>query len=152
MQVALIVSNLEAAALAAALRADVVGIAADAALPLPRNAAVWGAITARIGARAYALHLTGRQSLTAAESVGWGIADLLVPAGADPLKWRGQWVAGRSGLALEVGAELIRHRGGDPLERAAFARLFAAGEPQQGLSAFLGKRKPIWRGTMNDER
>jgi hypothetical protein len=35
---------------------------------------------------------------------------------------------------------LIRSRGGDRLERAEFARLFALGEPQKGLGAFLAKK------------
>jgi hypothetical protein len=47
-----------------------------------------------------------------------------------------------SALAREVAAKLIASRGGDALERAAFAFLFAAGEPQEGLRAFLEKRKP----------
>lgn len=33
-------------------------------------------------------------------------------------------------------------RGGDRLERAEFARLFAEGEPQKGLAASLAKAKP----------
>ena len=48
----------------------------------------------------------------------------------------------RSKLALDVAAELLPRRGGDALERAAFALLFAAGEPQEGLAAFLEKRAP----------
>jgi len=48
----------------------------------------------------------------------------------------------RSELALAVAAELLTRGGGDALERAAFALLFAAGEPQEGLAAFLQKRPP----------
>jgi len=43
-------------------------------------------------------------------------------------------------VALDAAANLIRRRGGDVLERAEFARLFAAGEPQRGLAAFLNRR------------
>jgi hypothetical protein len=56
--------------------------------------------------------------------------------------WRANWLRGRSVLALDTAAVLIRSRGGDVLERAEFARLFAAGEPQTGLGAFLAKKSP----------
>jgi hypothetical protein len=52
------------------------------------------------------------------------------------------WLGGRSALALDTAASLVALRGGDTLERAAFAWLFAAGEPQEGLRAFLDKRRP----------
>jgi hypothetical protein len=60
----------------------------------------------------------------------------------DPETWRANWLRGRSVLALDSAAVLIRSRGGDVLERAGFARLFAAGEPQKGLGAFLAKKSP----------
>ena len=50
--------------------------------------------------------------------------------------------SGRSELALDAAAALIRSSGRDALERATFAWLFATGEPQEGLTAFLEKRKP----------
>ena len=56
--------------------------------------------------------------------------------------WKANWLKGRSVLALDVAANLIRARGGDRLERAEFARLFATGEPQTGLGAFLAKKSP----------
>ena len=68
------------------------------------------------------------------------IADLLVPAGRDPLQWTAEWVGTRSAIALDAAANLIRRNGGDILERAEFARLFAAGEPQKGLAAWLESR------------
>ena len=49
---------------------------------------------------------------------------------------------GRSRVALEAAARLIASRGGDALERATFAWLFATGIPQEGLAAFLEKRRP----------
>jgi hypothetical protein len=60
----------------------------------------------------------------------------------DEETWRGNWIRGRSVLALDSAAVLIRARGGDALERAEFASLFAAGEPQKGLGAFLAKKSP----------
>lgn len=47
----------------------------------------------------------------------------------------------RSAIAAESAAMLVGARGGDALERAEFARLFAIGEPQKGLRAFLLRRK-----------
>jgi enoyl-CoA hydratase/carnithine racemase len=100
----------------------------------------WGGIVWRIGERAYALHLNGLTELTATAARDWGIVDA-VTDDADA------WLGTRSRLALESGASLIARRGGDPLERAEFARLFAIREPQEGLRAFLEKRRPIWRRT-----
>lgn len=48
---------------------------------------------------------------------------------------------GAAPLAAESAQMLVNARGGDALERAEFARLFAIGEPQQGLRAFLARRK-----------
>ena len=48
----------------------------------------------------------------------------------------------RSRPAFDSAATLLCRRGGDRMERAEFARLFAAGLPQEGLSAFLEKRPP----------
>ena len=118
-----------------ALYADVLLAAPSARLVLTREC--WGGIVWRIGGRAYALHLSGLTELGAAAAYTWGIVDAVTD---DPDAWLG----GRSLLALEAGASLIARRGGDPLERAEFARLFATGEPQEGLRAFLEKRKPAW--------
>lgn len=46
-----------------------------------------------------------------------------------------------SALAARAAEMLVEARGGDALERAEFARLFAIGEPQKGLRAFLARRK-----------
>ena len=118
------------------LSADYALIAPDAVLHLD-SAAAWGAAIWRIGSGAWRLHLAGIERLTAAEALEVGLAD----AEGDPI----EWMAGRSELALASAAELIRHQGGDALERAEFARLFATGEPQTGLAAFLNKRRPEWR-------
>jgi enoyl-CoA hydratase/carnithine racemase len=107
--------------------------------------AAWAGAIRRIGRGAFRLHLTSLLPLTAEAAMSHGLCDALVPDRTDPVEWAADWVAGRSALALESAAALIRRRGGDPLERAEFARLFAAGEPQEGLAAFLGKRQPNWR-------
>jgi hypothetical protein len=62
----------------------------------------------------------------------------------DPQSWLEEWMRHRSVIALDAAAALIRGRGGDSLERAEFARLFALGEPQRGLGAFLAKVRPSY--------
>jgi len=89
--------------------------------------AVW-----RIGDRA--LGLLGRPRIAAAEALALGLCDE-VGDGSDLL-------AGRSAVALDAAAALVSRRGGDALERATFAWLFATGTPGRGLSAFLEKRRP----------
>jgi hypothetical protein len=79
-----------------------------------------GALVWRIGSAALRLYALGGTA---------GVADM------DSVEW-----AGRSELALDAAARLIRGRGGDALERAAFAHLFATREPQKGLSSFLTRR------------
>lgn len=116
-----------------ALFGNVLLAAPDDRLPLNRE--TWGGIVWRIGARAYSLYLTGATELDAATAYEWGIVDAIAE---DPDAWLGA----RSTLALASAASLIARRGGDALERAEFARLFAAGEPQEGLRAFLEKRQP----------
>jgi enoyl-CoA hydratase/carnithine racemase len=121
-----------------ALYADVLLASPLARLVLTRDC--WGGIVWRIGARTYALHLSGLTELDAAAAYDWGIIDAITDD-ADA------WLGARSLLALESGASLIARRGGDPLERAEFARLFAIGEPQEGLRAFLEKRRATWGQT-----
>ncbi len=90
---------------------------------LPIDASLAGALLWRLGPDAYRRYLLGELD---ARAVADGVFDL----------------GARSRLALDVAAELLSRRGGDALERAAFALLFAAGEPQEGLAAFLEKRGP----------
>ena len=86
----------------------------------------WAEAVWQLGRGALLLHIEGK-----------------TPPAADPIP-----AGGRSALALESAAMLVRHRGGDALERAEFARLFAIGEPQEGLRAFLEKRRPLFRGML----
>lgn len=62
----------------------------------------------------------------------------------EPQRWLEEWLRHRSVMALDSVAPLIRGRGGDSLERVEFARLFAIGEPQKGLGAFLAKVRPSY--------
>jgi enoyl-CoA hydratase/carnithine racemase len=108
------------------------------------TAEAWSGAFWRIGRRAAGL-LVDDSRIGAADAQAIGLADAIVPSGTNPLEWVQNWMRGRSEIALDSAAALIRRRGGDPLERAEFARMFAIGEPQQGLAAFLGKRKAEWR-------
>lgn len=130
-------------AAAAALHCDWLAIEEGSVIDIDSPRA-WSGVIGRIGARAWRLHLAGGARLNAEDAVREGLADVLVPCGCDPVEWLSGWIGGRSTRALDVAATLIRGRGGDMAERFAFARLFATGEPQEGLAAFLGKRRPEW--------
>jgi hypothetical protein len=95
-------------------------------------AEAWGGAVWRLGRAALGWQLRG----SPLEEIVDELAD------ADPARWFEEWTRNRSVMALDSAAALIRARGGDSLERAEFARLFAIGEPQRGLGAFLAKRKP----------
>jgi enoyl-CoA hydratase/carnithine racemase len=101
-------------------------------------AEAWAAVAWRLGHGALRLHVEGRTTFTAAEAKNAGLCDEIIEG--DAQEWLRQWMQGRSALALDSAATLIRARGGDVLERAEFARLFAIGEPQRGLDAFLNRR------------
>src|SRR5258708_32890169 len=84
-----------------ALYADVLPASPSARLALTRDC--WGGIVWRIGARAYALHLSGLIELNATAAYDWGIVDAVTD---DP----DAWLDARSLLALESGASLIARR------------------------------------------
>jgi enoyl-CoA hydratase/carnithine racemase len=138
--------------LAAALASDFLALTGGTTLTLGRDPLAWGALAGRIGAGAYRLLLTAAGALGAQEALDRGVADALVAAGENPLEWLERWLDGRSLVALDAAAGLIRRRGGDALERAEFARVFAAGTPQEGLAAFLEKRRPSWNEITNKEQ
>jgi enoyl-CoA hydratase/carnithine racemase len=108
------------------------------------TAEAWSGALWRIGRRAVGLLVTA-SPIGAADALAIGLADAIVTSGTNPLEWLRGWMRGRSEIALDSAASLIRRRGGDRLERAEFARMFAVGEPQAGLAAFLAKKQPQWR-------
>ncbi len=110
----------------------------------PALSSLIGALIWRMGPRARGILLGGTTGMRGPEALARGIADAVVPEAIDALEWTRRWAASRSARALDVAAMLLRSRGGDPLERALFAWLFATGEPQEGLRAFLEKRSPRW--------
>lgn len=130
--------------LAAALDADWLAVREGSSLPLAKpliDPFVSSALARRVGnARARRLLLTGERELRAREALASGVADSLVPAVEDSLKWLFGWLSARSARALLAGAGLVRRRGGDALERAEFARLFSEGVPRRGLRMFLDKK------------
>jgi enoyl-CoA hydratase/carnithine racemase len=98
------------------------------------------AVVRRLGRHAMRVVAGERQRFSAEEALSSELCDEVIDG--DPQRWMEGWIRGRSVEALESAAMLIRMRGGDALERAEFARLFAAGIPQEGLRAFLEKRPP----------
>jgi hypothetical protein len=125
-------------AVAALLFADYAVLDREATVHLDA-AEAWAGAAWRLGRGAFRLHLDQRTSFGAGEAVTRGLADEVIDGAAEA--WLERWMQGRSALALDSAAMLIRLRGGDRLERAAFARLFATGEPQRGLDAFLTRRR-----------
>ena len=118
-------------AAAAVLFADYAVLRRGSALVLDAPEA-WAGAAWRLGRGAYRWYLRGGGSEELVDEV----------TDQDPDTWLGNWTRDRSVLALDSAAVLMRSRGGDRLERAEFARLFAIGEPQQGLGAFLAKKSP----------
>ncbi|HSP16439.1 MAG TPA: hypothetical protein VLV78_16965 [Thermoanaerobaculia bacterium] len=124
----------------ALLTSDYVIVAPDASISID-SAEAWAGVVWRIGSRALRLHIEGKTTFTAEEALREGLIDEIAD---DPAPLAGS----RSAMALDSAALLITSRGGDALERAEFARLFAAGEPQIGLRAFLEKKRPSFIGML----
>jgi hypothetical protein len=128
-------------ALAALLVSDYAVLDSGAVLVIDSPEA-WAGAAWRLGRGVMALLLEGNGpqpvTLSAAEAVARGLCDEITDR--DPRAWLESWTEGRSLAALESAAQLIRGRGGNRLERAEFARLFATGEPQKGLAAFLRQK------------
>ena len=91
----------------------------------------WAGVVWRTGRAALRLRLAGRSDFEAHEAKELGLCDAV--SDLEPDAWLAGWMRNRSAMALDSAAALIRARGGDRLERAAFALLFAAGEPQASL-------------------
>ena len=122
-------------AAAALMFADFAVLKENATLRID-TAEAWAGAVWRVGRKA--LHV--QSTMSASEARDAGLCDEVT----EEEEWLQEWMRHRSVVALDSAAALIRSRGGDRLERAEFARLFALGEPQKGLDAFLGKRKPTY--------
>jgi enoyl-CoA hydratase/carnithine racemase len=122
---------------AALLLSDYAVLSRDAVLLVDAPEA-WAGAVWRLGRRALPLALLNGR-MTAGEAVGAGLCDAVLE---EPFEeWLASWMEGRSVTALDSAAILIRSHGGDRLEAAEFARLFATGAPQDGMRAFLERRR-----------
>lgn len=136
----------EGSALAAGVNADYFAVSEEATIDFECDeptlaAGILAGLAWRIGRRSVPLLLLHGGEIDSKTAQEEGVIDALVPDREDPLKWVRSWLAGRSLLALQSAASLIRRSGGDRTERAEFSRLFATGEPQKGLKDFLAKRR-----------
>jgi enoyl-CoA hydratase/carnithine racemase len=113
------------------------GTELDLTGPLPSAGLVW-----RIGRKSLQLLMSGPSAMPATEALRTGLCDAIVPDEESAEEYADRLMRGRSALAFDAAAGLVRSRGGDALERAVFAWMFATGEPQRGLAAFLEKRRP----------
>jgi hypothetical protein len=120
-------------AAAALLFADYAVLRSGARLRVD-SAEAWAGAVWRLGKRTLKWAVDGEKQ----EELVDEIAD------KDSTLWLEEWMRHRSVIALDAAAPLIRGRGGDSLERAEFARLFAIGEPQKGLDAFLAQVRPSY--------
>jgi enoyl-CoA hydratase/carnithine racemase len=146
-----------------ALACDLIIASANAAfgLPEPRLGMVplAGGIQRLIGEigmkRAMSMLLTGRH-VSAAEGLELGFVNAVVPRGA-ALSAAKQWAAQMlecSPMALRAIKEIAGQRGCD-LQTAmessrtlpAVTALMASEDMTEGPQAFLGRRKPVWRGS-----
>jgi enoyl-CoA hydratase/carnithine racemase len=104
--------------------------------------------------RALDMLLTGRP-IDAATALDWGLLNRVVPAAAldDEVASIVDAIARSSPLTVGIGKEafyaqieLDEHRAYD-LTKAVMAMNARADDAQEGMSAFLEKRPPAWRGT-----
>ena len=130
--------------LTAALFADWLVLSSEASMQIDTLPA-WAAVIARIGTAARRLLLSGSVSIPPEKALQYALCDSVVAADRDPVEWLEEWIGRRSADALDSAATLLRMRGADPLESAEFGRLFATGEPQRGLDAFLRRAEPQFR-------
>jgi enoyl-CoA hydratase/carnithine racemase len=97
--------------------------------------------------------LTGRK-LDASEALACGLVNRVVPAAdleAETLKLAGE-IADRSPAALGLGLHAFYRSQDMEFEpqlrylQAELGRVLALEDAAEGISAFLGKRKPVWKG------
>ena len=111
-------------------------------------------LTRAIGrARAMDLVLTGR-TINAREAEAAGLVSRVVPAGEtlDAALELAAMIASKAPIAVLAAKEAVRLADELPLsaglrhERRAFFALFASEDQREGMSAFIEKRRPEWKG------
>ena len=111
-------------------------------------------LTRAVGrARAMDLILTGR-TISAGEAAAMGLISRVVPADQtlDAALELAATIAGKAPIAVLAAKEAVRLAEELPLsaglrhERRAFFALFASDDQREGMSAFVEKRRPEWKG------
>jgi enoyl-CoA hydratase len=111
-------------------------------------------LTRAIGtARAMDLVLTGR-TITAGEALAMGLLSRVVPADAtlDEALELARTISAKAPVAVVAAKEAVKLAEELPLsaglrqERRAFFALFATEDQGEGMSAFVEKRRPEWKG------
>lgn len=103
------------------------------------------------GSRALEMNLVG-DPISSIEAFEYGLVNRVVPDQElfdVALNW-GHKLAGQAPLAVEQ-VKQVSFSGGDPDqgiedEKQGFAKVFLSEDGQEGISAFLGKRSPRWKG------
>jgi enoyl-CoA hydratase len=94
------------------------------------------------------------RTLSAEEALRYGLVNRVVPVERyleEALSLAGE-IAGRAPLALRLGKEAVNNAFETSLsdgladERRAFYFLFSSQDQNEGMSAFIEKRKPTWKG------
>ena len=94
------------------------------------------------------------RTLTAQEALQFGLVNRVVPVERylEEALGMAEQIAGRAPLAVRLGKEAVNHAfesflsDGLADERRAFYFLFASQDQKEGMSAFVEKRKPNWKG------
>jgi enoyl-CoA hydratase len=111
-------------------------------------------LTRAIGrARAMDVILTGR-TIDAREAEAAGLVSRVVPADEtlDAALALAATIAAKAPVAIRAAKEAVRLAEELPLsaglrhERRAFFALFATDDQTEGMSAFVEKRRPVWKG------
>ncbi|MFM8519763.1 MAG: 3-hydroxyacyl-CoA dehydrogenase/enoyl-CoA hydratase family protein [Solirubrobacterales bacterium] len=103
------------------------------------------------GSRALEMNLVG-DPISSIEAFEYGLVNRVVPDQElfdVALNW-GRKLAGQAPLAVEQ-VKQVSFSGGDPDqgiedEKQGFAKVFLSEDGKEGISAFLGKRSPRWKG------
>jgi enoyl-CoA hydratase len=109
----------------------------------------------RVVGKAVAMEMVlNNRTLTAQEALRFGLVNRVVPVERylEEALGLSEEIAGRAPLAVRLGKESVNHAfesfltDGLADERRAFYFLFASQDQKEGMSAFVEKRNPNWKG------